>query len=84
MPDATHLLDGKEPVTDVRYAKNIVDAIIDNAADPAKHKAVLYPQIDREKLADHGLYLARTIPEQEGAYDGDLLVTGDRLKEISS
>lgn len=78
---ATHLLDGREPVTRVRPALHITHAIEkhDDAALLGGYKHFLYPQINRVAMRTHGLYLAHNIPKHRDDFNGDLLVTGDRL-----
>ena len=82
--NATHLLDNRELVTQVRPALHITHEIErhDAAALLGGRKRFLYPQISRVAMRTHGLYLAHNIPQHRDDYNGDLLVTGDRLAPI--
>lgn len=79
--DATHLLDGREPVTRVQVAHQIMHDIErqDRSAIARGRAAFLYPQIDRKTMGAHRLYLAHTIPTGPDDFSGEVLVTGDRL-----
>lgn len=81
---ATHLLDGHEPVARVQIAHQIMHDIErqDRQAIARGRTAVLYPQIDRQTMRTHRLYLAHTIPAGPDDFSGDLLVTGDRLTAL--
>lgn len=59
--DATHLLDGHEPVTRVRPAHQLMHEIrfYDREALASGRSRSIYPQIDRAKMEKHGLYLGR-------------------------
>lgn len=82
--DATHLLDGGESVTRVRIDHQATHEIRrhDRGRLERGQRPFIYPQIDRAKMEEHGLYLVHTIPRDQFGFCGSLLVTGDRLKPI--
>ena len=82
--DATHLLDGHEPVTRVRPAHQIMHEIRshDREALSTGRSRFLYPQIDRAKMEKHGLYLVHNIPRGRFDYCGRLLVDGSRIAPL--
>lgn len=82
--DATHLLDGHEPVARVQLAHQIMHEIRsrDRETLAIGRSILLYPQIDRAKLEKHGLYLVHNIPRNIHDFCGDLLVDGSRIAPL--
>lgn len=70
----------------LRPALRITHAIErhDDAALLNSGTRYLYPQIDRDAMRTYGLYLAHNIPEHRDDFNGDLLVTGDRLAPVAT
>lgn len=84
LDQATHILDGVEPVTRTRPATEIWNEIEQSDAISGERRKTLYPRIDRARAAEHGLFLVHTIPAHKDDFNGELLVTGDRLTEITN
>ena len=84
LADATYVLDGHELVTRVRPALHIVHEIerYDRDAIASSRPIVLYPRVSRAAMRDHGLYLVHNIPRGRDDFNGELLVTGDRLAPL--
>lgn len=82
--DATHLLDGHEPVTGVRPAHQIMHEIRshDREAFASGRSRFFCPQIDRATMEEHGLYLVHNIPRDIYDFCGDLLVDGSRIAPL--
>lgn len=82
--DATHQLDDHEPVTNVRPAHQVEHEIERTDHDAIIHARplVLYPQINRATMREHGLYLVHNIPTGQDDFNGDLIVSGNRLAPL--